>query len=168
MAIAELCLPCMHQPLCPCRIASQWTQECIAQKTAWPLVALSQYSSQKQQTTDAKKHTDSGVRLQTSAVMQLCKWYEADQLAPDGVACGRASSAGAALGMPVAVAVVSARVLAEVEGSKGCHPARLLLTDPSTTLAASVPKSAPRLTCSSPLLVSIHSRSALAGQLPQC
>ena len=99
--------------------------------------------------------------------MQLCRWYEADQLAPDGVACGRASSAGAALGMPVAVAVVSARVLAEVEGSKGCQPARLLLTDPSTTLAASVPKSAPRLTCSSPLLVSIHSRSALAGQLSQ-
>ena len=65
--------------------------------------------------------------------------------------------------MPVAVAVVSARVFAELEGSKGCHPARLLLTDPSTTLAASAPKRAPRLTCLTPHLLSIHSKSALEG-----
>ena len=58
---------------------------------------------------------------------------------PVGVSLGRASKAGAALGMPVAAAVVSARVCADLEGFRGCQPERPRLTDPSATLAAIVP-----------------------------
>ncbi len=67
---------------------------------------------------------------------------------PDGVSLGRASKAGAALGMPVAAAVVSARVCADLEGFMGCHPERPRLNDPSATLAAKAPKKAPMTTCS--------------------
>lgn len=66
---------------------------------------------------------------------------------PDGASLDRASRAGAALGMPVAAAVVSARVLAELEGFMGCHPERPRLTDPSATLAAIAPYRAPMTTC---------------------
>ena len=49
--------------------------------------------------------------------------------------------------MPVAAAVVIARVVADREGCKGCHPDRLRLTDPSTILAAAAPQRAPNSTC---------------------
>ena len=66
---------------------------------------------------------------------------------PDEASLGRASKAGAALGMPVAAAVVSARVLAELEGFVGCHPDSPCLMDPSATLAATCPYRAPMSTC---------------------
>ena len=49
--------------------------------------------------------------------------------------------------MPVAAAVVSARVWADLEGFMGCHPERPRLTDPSATLAATAPKKAPMMIC---------------------
>ena len=61
---------------------------------------------------------------------------------------GRGRRAEAALGMPVAEAVVNARSLADFEGFKGCHPEKDLVIVPLTTLAATDPSTAPKNTCS--------------------
>jgi hypothetical protein len=59
---------------------------------------------------------------------------------------GRGSSAEAALGTPVADAVVRARSFADFDGFRGCQPEMDFVIDPSTILTATDPSTAPQST----------------------